>query len=548
MGLPTALLVGLAGTALFASPASAAADTANLVVEVTANRNILSTSGWSSVDVFVRNDGSVPAAGVTVAFTLPSGLRTSSMESTSDWDCDWASPVTTCTRIGDFAPGASGRVLHQTVAVEGVQAGTALTVGATATTSTPESLTADNAASRVIRVVATGEIRGTLWNDLNADGIRQAGEPRADVGLGYRSQDDEDGSGFANNHDGTYSFQVPSKRYKLTTDLMRHNWRFTKADVGSDSTDSDLRLVSENAYSRIGESAVFTVNPAKPTVLDLGVVASFRPTKISPASALTGTTALVTLTGEGFSDGLEVKLARAGVSPIAGTVTGVSADRRSMTVSFPLAQAAAGAWTLVLDRQYGPHAEVANGFTVTLPPVKAVTAPSISGTVAVGSTVKAAPGTWNPAATSYRYQWAANGVAIRGATGAALLIPASVVGKRLSVKVTAARSGYTAASATSAATAFVAKGKAPAATTKPKITGTAKVGKKVKVSVGAWSPKADAYRYEWRLNGKLIRGATGATLKLKASMRGKKLTVTVIAVKAGHLDGKAKSKAVKIKK
>ena len=114
--------------------------------------------------------------------------------------------------------------------------------------------------------------------------------------------------------------------------------------------------------------------------------------------------------------------------------------------------------------------------------------------------------------------------------------------------VTAIRSGHQAGSSTSAASVAVAKGKAPAATKKPAITGTAKVGRTVKVSAGTWSPKADSYRYEWRLGGKLIRGATKSSLKLTSSMRNKKITVTVIARKTGYTDGKATSKAVTVRR
>ncbi|MEU4557247.1 FlgD immunoglobulin-like domain containing protein [Actinoplanes sp. NPDC023936] len=176
---------------------------------------------------------------------------------------------------------------------------------------------------------------------------------------------------------------------------------------------------------------------------------------------------------------------------------------------------------------------------------KASKAPAISGTLSVGSTVRATTGTWSPAPNSYAYQWAANGVAIKGATGSAYPIPASMLGKRLTVTVTAKRTGHAAGVAKSVSSVTVAKGAAPKATKKPKITGTAKVGKKVKVSVGAWSPKATSYRYEWRLNGKLIKGATASSLRLKSSMRGKKLTVTVIARRPGHTDGRATSTAVK---
>jgi hypothetical protein len=85
-------------------------------------------------------------------------------------------------------------------------------------------------------------------------------------------------------------------------------------------------------------------------------------------------------------------------------------------------------------------------------------------------------------------------------------------------------------------------------TTKPRITGTAKSGRKLTAAVGTWSPRVDSYRYEWRVNGKLIKGATARTLTVKSAWRNKKITVTVIARKSGHVDGRATSAAVKIRK
>jgi len=63
---------------------------------------------------------------------------------------------------------------------------------------------------------------------------------------------------------------------------------------------------------------------------------------------------------------------------------------------------------------------------------------------------------------------------------------------------------------------------------------------------GLWWPQADRYRYEWRLDGVVIHGATRASLKLASAMRNKRLTVTVIAVKAGHADGSATSPPVTV--
>ncbi|QJW35326.1 cell wall-binding repeat-containing protein [Cellulosimicrobium protaetiae] len=81
-------------------------------------------------------------------------------------------------------------------------------------------------------------------------------------------------------------------------------------------------------------------------------------------------------------------------------------------------------------------------------------APTIAGSVVVGSTLTARPGSWT-AGTSFSYQWLANGAAISGATASTLTLTAGQHGKRISVRVTGARSGYVSASATSSATAAV---------------------------------------------------------------------------------------------
>lgn len=82
-------------------------------------------------------------------------------------------------------------------------------------------------------------------------------------------------------------------------------------------------------------------------------------------------------------------------------------------------------------------------------------APTIAGSAKVASTLTARPGAWT-AGTSFSYQWLANGAVISGATGASFTIANAQAGKRISVKVTGSRSGYTTVSRVSAATANVA--------------------------------------------------------------------------------------------
>ncbi|MFD6892045.1 hypothetical protein [Streptomyces sp. NPDC059957] len=80
---------------------------------------------------------------------------------------------------------------------------------------------------------------------------------------------------------------------------------------------------------------------------------------------------------------------------------------------------------------------------------KATKAPSITGTAKVGSVLTANRGTWTPAPTSYTYQWYADGKAITGATRTTLTLTAAQRGKRITVKVTARRTGHLNGTATS---------------------------------------------------------------------------------------------------
>lgn len=80
---------------------------------------------------------------------------------------------------------------------------------------------------------------------------------------------------------------------------------------------------------------------------------------------------------------------------------------------------------------------------------KATKAPTITGTAKVGSLLTANRGTWTPAPTSYTYQWYADGKAITGATRTTFTLTAAQRGKRITVKVTARRTGHLNGTATS---------------------------------------------------------------------------------------------------
>jgi hypothetical protein len=83
--------------------------------------------------------------------------------------------------------------------------------------------------------------------------------------------------------------------------------------------------------------------------------------------------------------------------------------------------------------------------------------PAITGTAKVGKTLKAKPGKWKPTTVKFSYQWERNGKDISGADNATYKVVAKDLGKKITVTVTAAKSGYTSDSETSKETKKVAK-------------------------------------------------------------------------------------------
>src|SRR3712207_6038534 len=91
-GIFMVLHSALTGLVLSTSLLAADPAAADLSVEVVAARHILPVGGWSAVETYVTNTGQAPAADVVVTTVLPAELRPGTMESTSNWECDWAIP------------------------------------------------------------------------------------------------------------------------------------------------------------------------------------------------------------------------------------------------------------------------------------------------------------------------------------------------------------------------------------------------------------------------------------------------------------------------
>jgi hypothetical protein len=170
---------------------------------------------------------------------------------------------------------------------------------------------------------------------------------------------------------------------------------------------------------------------------------------------------------------------------------------------------------------------------VVMSPFVSAPSPAIAGTLRVGQTVTANPGAWNPSGpdTILTYQWFANGLAITDATASTLVLEPSLVGRVITVKVTATRDTYAATTVSSANSAPVQA--APLSfTPTPTIQGSPLIGQVLTVDLGNWDADV-AFSYQWKRASTIV--GTGSSYTVQASDRANGLTVTVTGSKLGYV-------------
>ena len=173
------------------------------------------------------------------------------------------------------------------------------------------------------------------------------------------------------------------------------------------------------------------------------------------------------------------------------------------------------------------------------------TPPSIKGTPNVGSVLTADEGAWNLPPTSFTYAWLDDGTPIPGKTNRTFTPPADLQGHRLSVIVTARKSGVTDGVFTTPETTALG---APSVTPKNEVLPTftsPRVGVRLTADPGTWNPSDGVYTYEWH-NGNEVLG-TGTTFVVPAKMSGKSLTLRVRAKNDNDVAGVATSNGVVVK-
>src|SRR5690606_15845553 len=167
--------------------------------------------------------------------------------------------------------------------------------------------------------------------------------------------------------------------------------------------------------------------------------------------------------------------------------------------------------------------------------------PVITGSVEGGQTLSATSGSWDEPGVTSSFQWLRDGAVIAGATQAHFALTAGDAGARIAARVTMRKPGFSDATATSAPTASVAKGKAPQASKAPTFTGALRFGATLTANPGSWDLAGASYSFQWLRAGKVITGATSATYKVKASDVGKRLSLRVTARVPGYEVGVATS-------
>lgn len=156
--------------------------------------------------------------------------------------------------------------------------------------------------------------------------------------------------------------------------------------------------------------------------------------------------------------------------------------------------------------------------------------PKVNGSARVGSKLTATMSSTGASSPALKYQWLRNGKPIKGATARSYLPVAADLKQKISVKITASKSGYTTMVRTSASKTV---GKGILKEGIVKTTGTFKVGSKITAVPTGWSA-GNTYHYKWLRDGKVIKGATSKTYKLQKADRRKSSEIEMTVKRPGY--------------
>jgi hypothetical protein len=155
----------------------------------------------------------------------------------------------------------------------------------------------------------------------------------------------------------------------------------------------------------------------------------------------------------------------------------------------------------------------------------------VLGTLQVGQTVSANPGTWQ-GTVRLQYQWFADGAALDGATSRTLDITPEQLGSSLTVRVVSTRVGYAPASGLSAAAGPVVAGIQPAV--ELSISGTSEVGEVLTLNDSALN-SAVTLNIQWLRDSENISSEKSRTYTVDQADIGHILGTRVVMNRAGYI-------------
>ena len=210
--------------------------------------------------------------------------------------------------------------------------------------------------------------------------------------------------------------------------------------------------------------------------------------------------------------------------------------QRSVTVARTGVMLTAALWLLVgVAAAYG---------SPSVAPVN-VEPPTVTGTARVGEALTAHDGTWDNAPTTFRYRWLrcnalGNSCVATPADGQTYRLGQVDVGRTMRVRVTAVNAdGST--PVRSEQSEVIASNAAPLNnTSRPTITGEARVGQELTASEGTWTGNPTSFAFQWQrcdidtIACVDVTGATGRTYGIRIVDLGYRLRVQVTARKDGR--------------
>lgn len=173
-------------------------------------------------------------------------------------------------------------------------------------------------------------------------------------------------------------------------------------------------------------------------------------------------------------------------------------------------------------------------------PLTLTPTPSVSGNPQAGETLTADSGSWDIGVV-LAFQWLADGQLVSGEQAESLYLTENEVGKRISVRVTGSKSGFTTVSRVSSPTSVVASDtetpELPGLleitnSPTPLITGLPTVGSVLSVSAGVWD-EGVTLTYRWNRNGSAIQAENDAQHIVSSEDSGTLVSVTVTGTKDG---------------